>query len=112
MKGCNFFGKKLANICSFVGGRISVQQEKVWKAETLFRIRRPTVQGMFKQLATILDVVRRSFVTKSAGIAAMVSSVRVDFGRPSLSSFSTSSLLSQNREYRLKTFDPHKFSFP
>jgi hypothetical protein len=32
--GCNIFlGQKLANTCSFVGGRIIVQQEKISKAE-------------------------------------------------------------------------------
>jgi hypothetical protein len=38
-------------------------------------------------------------------LAAMFSSVRVDFGRPPLSLSSTSSLLSRNRERLLKTFD-------
>jgi hypothetical protein len=34
IKGCNFFfGQKLANSCSFVSGRIIVQQEKISKAE-------------------------------------------------------------------------------
>ena len=34
IKGCNIFGgKKLANTCSFVGGRIIVQQEKISRAE-------------------------------------------------------------------------------
>jgi len=32
--GCNIFlGQKLANTCSFVGGRIIVQQEKISRAE-------------------------------------------------------------------------------
>jgi hypothetical protein len=35
----------------------------------------------------------------------MYTSVRVDFGRPPLSSSSTSFLSSRNREYHLKTFD-------
>jgi hypothetical protein len=51
---------------------------------------------MFKDSAIILDAIRRSFLTKSAR-AAMFTSVRVDFGRPSLSSFSTRSLPSRNR---------------
>jgi hypothetical protein len=59
--------------------------------------------GMFKDSAIILDVIRRSFLTKSA-TAAMFTSVRVDFGRPPLSSPSTSSLPFRNREYHLKTF--------
>ena len=42
-----------------------------------FRIRRTTVLGMFKDSATILDVIRQSFLTKSA-TAAMFTSVRVD----------------------------------
>jgi len=68
------------------------------------------VFGMFKDSAIILVPIRRSFLTKSA--AAMFTSVRVDFGRPPLSSSSTSSLPSQNREYHLKTFDRFKASFP
>jgi len=67
-----------------------------------FRIRRPTVLGMFKDSAIILDAIRRSFLIKSA-IATMSTSVRADFGRPPLSSSSTSSLPSRNREYHLKT---------
>jgi hypothetical protein len=51
--------------------------------------------------AIILDAIRRSFLTKSS-IAAMFTSVRVDFGRPPLSSSSTSSLPSRNRECHLK----------
>jgi hypothetical protein len=34
IKGCNlFWGQKLAKACSFLGGRIIVQQEKIWRAE-------------------------------------------------------------------------------
>jgi hypothetical protein len=34
IKGCNiFWGQKLANTCSFVGGCIIVQQEKILRAE-------------------------------------------------------------------------------
>ena len=51
------------------------------------------------------------FFTKSAR-AAMFISVRIDFGRPSLSSSSTISLPSRNREYHLKTFDRFRASFP
>jgi hypothetical protein len=33
-KGCNiFWGQKLANTCSFVGGRIIVQKEKILRTE-------------------------------------------------------------------------------
>jgi hypothetical protein len=73
------------------------------------RIRRTTVLRMFKASAIILDAIRRSFLTKSA-TAAMCASFRVDFGRPPLSSSSTSSLPSRNREYHLKSFissEPH-----
>jgi hypothetical protein len=76
-----------------------------------FRIRRTTVLGMFKDSAIILNAIRRSFFTKST-TAAMFTSVRVDFGRPPLSSFSTSSLPSRNREYNLKTFDRFTVLFP
>jgi hypothetical protein len=55
---------------------------------------------MFKDSAIILDAIRRSFLTKSV-TEALSTSVRVDFGRPSLSSSSTSSRPSRNREYHL-----------
>jgi len=67
-----------------------------------FIIWRTTVLGMFKDSAVIFDVIRRSFLTKSA-TAAMFTSVRIDFGRPPLSSSSTSSLPSRNREYQNTT---------
>jgi len=54
-----------------------------------FIIRRTTVFGMFKDSAIILVAIRRSFLTKSAR-AAVFTSVRVDFGQPSLSPSSTS----------------------
>ena len=76
-----------------------------------FRIRRTTVLGVFKDSVIILDAIRRSFLTKSA-TAAMFTSVQVDFGWPPLSSSSTSSLPSRNREYHLKTFDRFRVSFP
>jgi len=74
-----------------------------------FRIRRITVLGMFKDSAIILDAIRRSLLTKSA-TATMFTSVRVDFVRPPLSSSSTSSLPSRNREYHVKSLidsEPH-----
>ena len=60
--------------------------------------------GCSRDSAIIIDAIRRSFLTKSA-TAAMFTSVRVSFGRTPLSSPSTSSLLSWNWEYHLKTFD-------
>jgi hypothetical protein len=72
-----------------------------------FRIRRTTVMGKFKDSAIILDAFRRPLLSKSA-TAAMFTSIRVDFGRQPLSSSSTSSLLSRNQEYDLKTFDRFK----
>ena len=74
-----------------------------------FRIWRTTVLGKFKDSAIILDAIRRSILTKSA-TAAMFTSVRVNFGWPSLSSSPTSSLPSQNWEYHLKSLigsEPH-----
>jgi len=65
---------------------------------------------MFKDSAIILDAIQRSFLTKSA-TAAMFTSVHVDFGRPPLSSSSTSSLPSRNRECHTKTFDQFTASF-
>ena len=62
------------------------------------------VLGIFKGSAIFLDVIRRSFVTKLA-TAGVFTSVRVDFGRPLLSSLSTCFLPAQNREYHLKTID-------
>jgi len=52
-----------------------------------------------------------SFLTKSA-TAAIFTSVRVDFGRPPLSSSSARSLPSRNREYKLRTFYRFNASFP
>jgi hypothetical protein len=65
---------------------------------------------MVKDFAIILDAIQRAFLTKSAASTAMVTSVRVDFGRPSLSLSSTSSFLSPNREYHQKRLigsEPH-----
>jgi hypothetical protein len=56
-----------------------------------FKIRRNAVLGMLKNSAIILDAIRWSFLTRSA-TAAIFTSVRVDFGKPPLSSSSTSSL--------------------
>jgi hypothetical protein len=69
-------------------------------SKSSFRIRITTDMGMFKHSAIILDAIRRSFLTKS-GTATMFTPVRVDFGRSLLSSFSTSSLPSRNRELLL-----------
>jgi len=68
------------------------------------------VLGMFKD-SIILDAIRRSFLNKPA-TAAMFTSVRVDFGRPPLSSSSSSSLPSRNQECHVKTFDRFRASFP
>jgi hypothetical protein len=74
-----------------------------------FRIWRTAVLGMFKDSAIIIDAFRRPFLTSSA-TTALFTSVRVNFGRPSISSSSTSSLPSRNREYHLKNLigsEPH-----
>jgi hypothetical protein len=59
---------------------------------------------MFKDCASILDAIWHAFLTK-LGTTALFPSAQVDFGQPPLSSFSTSSLLPQNREYHQKIFD-------
>jgi hypothetical protein len=64
--------------------------------------------GMFTDSYSWWDSV--VIFTKSA-TAAMFTSVQVNFGQPPLSSSSNSSLLSQNREYHLKTFDMFRASF-
>ena len=79
--------------------------------KSCFRIRRTKVLGIFKDSAIILDAIRRSFLTISVP-AAMLTSVRVDFGRPPLSSSSTRSLPSRNRECHPKTFDQFIALFP
>jgi len=73
-----------------------------------FRIRTATVLGMFRYFAIILDAILRSFLTESA-IAAMFTSVLVDFGRPPLLSFSTSSHLENENttKKRLIGSEPH-----
>jgi len=76
-----------------------------------FRIPRSTVLGMLRDSALILDAIRRSFLTKST-TATMYTSLRVHFELPPLSSSSTSSFLSRNREYHLKTLDRFRVSFP
>ena len=65
-----------------------------------FRIRRTTVLGRFKDYAIILNAIRLSFLNKSA-TTAMFTSVRIHFGWPTNSSFSTSSLPCRNREYHI-----------
>jgi hypothetical protein len=80
-------------------------------SQILFQNRITTVLGIFKGYAIILDANRLSFFSKSA-TAAVFTSVPVDFGWPHLSSPSTSSLLSRNREYHPKTFDGFRSSFP
>ena len=100
-----------SSLCSGVKERGTKRAHNFLFPKSSFRIRRTTVLGMFKESAIILDAIRRPFLTKSA-TAAMFNSVRVDYGRPPLSSSSTSSLPFQNREYHLKTFDPFTVSFP
>jgi hypothetical protein len=81
-----------------LGWRIIVQQQqqqqKLLRAEILFQIPKNYSLEYVQNSAIILDAFRLSFFTKSAATAAIFTSFRVDFGRPPLSS-STSSLPSQ-----------------
>jgi len=53
MKGCNiFWGQKLANTCSFVGGRIIMQQEKISRAE----------HSCMNPLNALQEAIRYSFI--------------------------------------------------
>jgi len=53
IKGCNiFWGQKLANTCSFVGGRIIVQQEKISRAE----------RSWINPLNALQEVIHYSFI--------------------------------------------------
>ena len=49
-----FWGQKLANTCSFVGGRIIMQQEKIWRAER--RLTNPALGGDPLLLSKILHL--------------------------------------------------------
>jgi hypothetical protein len=80
-------------------------------SKSSFKIRKTTVFGMFRDSAIVLGSIRRSFWTISA-TAEMFTSIRVDFARPFLSSFSTSYLPSLNQEYHLKSIDCFRASFP
>jgi len=119
IKGCDIFlGQKLASTCRFrykkflSASAIAIMSWQDVNRSSLcsgvkqcgtklahnfifpkssFRIRRTAVLGMFKDSAIIFDTIQWSFLTKSA-TASMFTSVRVDFGRPHLSSFSISSL--------------------
>jgi len=101
----------LSSLCSGVKECGTKRAHNFIFPKSSLRIRRTTVLGMLKESALILDAIRRSFLTKST-TAAMFTSFRVDFGRPPLSSSSTSCLPSRNREYHLKTFDRFRASFP
>jgi hypothetical protein len=100
-----------SSLCSGVKDWGTLRAHNFRFHKSSYRIRRTAVLGMFKDSAIILDAIRRSFLIKSA-TAAMFTSVPVDFGRPPLSSSSTRSLPSRNREYHLKTFDWFRASFP
>jgi hypothetical protein len=67
-----------------------------------FRIRWTTGLWTVKDVAILLNAIRRSFLTKSA-TAVKFTSVRVDFGPSNFSSY-TSSFPSRNREFYLLQF--------
>ena len=102
-------GKMWLDLCSGVKECVTKRTHNFLFPKSFFRIRRTTILRMFKDSAIILYAIWRQFFTKSA-TAAIFTSFRVDFGRPTSSSSSTSFLPSRNREYHLKSSigsDPH-----
>ena len=99
-----------SSLCSLVKECGTKRAHNFLFPKSSFRIQRTAVFAIFKDSAIILEAIRRSFLTRSA-TAAMFTSVRINFGRPSLSSFSTSFLQSRNKEYHLKTFERFRVSF-
>jgi hypothetical protein len=96
IKGCNiFWAKNWQTLSALWVGALSCNKKKSREQKSSLRIRRTAILGMFKDSAIILDAFLRSFLTKSAA-AEICASVRVDFGRPPLPSF-TSSHPSRNR---------------
>jgi hypothetical protein len=89
------------SLCSGVKECGTKRAHNFFFPKSSFRVRRTIVLGMFDYSAIILEAIQRSFLNKSA-TAATFTSVLDDFGRPSFSSSSTSSLPSRNREYHLK----------
>jgi hypothetical protein len=70
----------------FSNTRIIVQQQKISRAEILFQNPKNYSLGDSEDSATILDVIRRLFLTKSAATAAVFTLSRVNFGWLPLSS--------------------------
>jgi hypothetical protein len=71
INGCNIFlGQKLANSCSFVSGRIIVQQKNLECRNPLLESEE-VVLRMFKEIVNILYATRRSYFIKSAATAIM-----------------------------------------
>jgi hypothetical protein len=100
-----------SSLCSGVKECGTTRAHNFLFPKSYFRIRRTTVLGKFKDSAITLEAIRRSFLTIS-GTAAVFTSVRVEFGQPPLSSSSTSSVPSWNREYHLKPLigsEPHSY---
>jgi hypothetical protein len=66
IKGSNtLLGQKLANTCSFVGGRIIVQQEKSQEQKSYSL-------GDVQRLCCHSDAIRQSFFTKSVALFTSV----------------------------------------
>jgi hypothetical protein len=82
-----------STLCSGVKECVKKHAHNCLFPKSSLTIQRTTVLGMFKDSATILDVIGWSFLTISA-TAAMFNPVHVDFGWPPLSSSFTSSLQS------------------
>jgi hypothetical protein len=83
--------KNWQTLATLWGNALSCNKKKSREPISSFRIQITTDFGMFKDCVMLVDVIQRSFLTKLAATAAMFTAVQANFGRPPLSSSSTSS---------------------